>query len=97
VSAKHTPGPWKIDRQDDEVVMVDASSGPAICDVYGDHNGERDANARLIAAAPDLYSALVELLDASNIAELPLREESERLDRAEDAARAAIKKARGAL
>ena len=52
-------------------------------------------DAHLIAAAPDLYSALVEILDASNIAELPTREESERLDRAEEAARAAIKKARG--
>ena len=83
-----------------EMIMVSAHD--LAVDIPGqEHNNEWNQtishpNAHLIAAAPDLYSALVEILDASNIAELPTREESERLDRAEEAARAAIKKARGA-
>ena len=84
------PWHWTKDGRLVEAVGIDV--------VTGDGTGELDAyreDQNLIAAAPDLYSALVELLDAINIAELPLREESERLDRAEDAARAAIKKARG--
>jgi hypothetical protein len=63
---KHTPGPWKIDwytcrEGGKELWRVPRSIGP----IYTDHNhwagtyitgGE--ANARLIAAAPDLLDAL---------------------------------------
>jgi hypothetical protein len=91
MTTKHTSGPWRIGRQDDEVVIVDATSGPAICDVYGDHNGERDANARLIVAAPDLLEALEQLLRAIT----DVTTSMEDLGYAEDQAVAAIKKARG--
>lgn len=53
------------------------------------------ANARLIAAAPDLYAALVQLLDAS-LAETTLRESAGRRAFARDAARAALRKATSA-
>ena len=62
--SKHTPGPWTADRTHDDVVMVDAGSGSAICDVYGDYSGEREANAALIAAAPEMLAALRRLLKA---------------------------------
>lgn len=57
MTINHTPGPWVIGKQDHDVVMVDTTSGTAICDVYGDSD-DRPANARLIAAAPDLLEAL---------------------------------------
>ena len=57
MTINHTPGPWVIGKQDHDVVMVDTTSGTAICDVYVDSD-ERPANARLIAAAPDLVAAL---------------------------------------
>jgi hypothetical protein len=63
---KHTPGPWQIDKFIGEFVVSsgDTSSDPnarEICECYQD--GERQdktdlANARLIAAAPDLLTTL---------------------------------------
>lgn len=50
-----TPGPWSLDR---EAVTVTAANTGIICDIYGPACEWRDANARLIAAAPDLYEAL---------------------------------------
>ena len=85
---KHTPGPWFIGALESGQAAVDAASG----DVTG---WVSIPDAHLIAAAPDLYSALVEFLSASNVPEIMTREETLRLIRAEDAARAAIKKARG--
>lgn len=48
MTINHTPGPWVIGKQDHDVVMVDTTSGTAICDVYGDSD-DRPANANLIA------------------------------------------------
>ncbi len=57
---KHTPGPWRIDDDPDPItsyfVQVLASEG-RIAEVIlhsGERAGEGDANARLIAAAPNL-------------------------------------------
>ena len=95
-AGKHTPGPWRVEVCSNGVLSVQHPAGYVVDDIdCGSDDPCSVYDAHLIAAAPDLYSAIVELLDASNIAELPLREESERLVRAEDAARAAIKKARG--
>ena len=49
MSAQHTPGPWTTDG-----VLIKSPSG-LIAHVYPD-NG--DANARLIAAAPELLAVL---------------------------------------
>ena len=57
MSAKHTPGPWRLYGYDvgtaqDETLAV-------VCAMDGDTD---EANARLIAAAPDLARALADLL-----------------------------------
>lgn len=73
--AKHTPGPWVLidgDRFEDEKVITTQSrineSMCCICemdvDFDGPHGEEQEANASLIAAAPDLLEALQDMLDA---------------------------------
>ena len=56
--AQHTPGPWMVDgdlvRDPDEYVIAQAWAYYA-----PGREGQQDANARLIAAAPDLLAALV--------------------------------------
>lgn len=57
---KHTPGPWTVDDSvPDEAVYVMCPSG-TIANVgpCGTPDDEDKANARLIAAAPDLLEAL---------------------------------------
>ena len=61
-TTKHTPGPWStaiVVR--DFASVIDEKHGQYIADVYDrsddDGNGETEANARLIAAAPDLLEA----------------------------------------
>ena len=53
----HTPGPWakQITAGDHGYNIYDEGDGPTIAHVYG---GENEANARLIAAAPQLLEAL---------------------------------------
>lgn len=61
----HTPGPWDT-RDDDKritvgVGLVDGPNGYDVAEVYND-DCDRDeawANAHLIAAAPELYEALI--------------------------------------
>jgi hypothetical protein len=61
----HTLGPWKIQRQRFNRTVISAMSGAEIMSliasvhVVGTHEA-RDANARLIAAAPALLEALRE-------------------------------------
>lgn len=49
--SKHTPGPWGLVRHEDTWLV-----GPGI--VIDDTAEEDEANARLIAAAPELLAAL---------------------------------------
>jgi hypothetical protein len=59
--SEHTPGPWRYMQGTHSVYTVD---GKAIALAYGPRGiacGWRDANARLIAAAPDLLEALKRL------------------------------------
>lgn len=65
--AKHAPGPWRTSLTDDTVI-VDAS-GREVAAVGGDYNDPdtwpiMEANARLIAAGPDLKGALSLLREA---------------------------------
>ncbi len=61
-ATKWTPGPWIFDDESGEI------QGPANA-VIGDldfsssinNDDIRDANARLVAAAPELYSALLDI------------------------------------
>lgn len=70
VETQHTPGPWYVDESEDGIAMVRSLGEFAIAGVYADANGigddfaAQEANARLIAATPDLYSALHVALDA---------------------------------
>lgn len=71
----HTPGPWHVDYKGTighiKAIVNDVS--PTVCKYGTDSRGERhsavslshqdEANARLIAAAPELYSSLKELLE----------------------------------
>ena len=56
MTTKHTPGPWKHDAPRDYILAVD---GSLICKIAtGENPAEEDANARLIAAAPNLLAEL---------------------------------------
>jgi hypothetical protein len=69
---KHTPGPWRFGRGYRDKVEIDAPNGDGsiglrswknLATVYGDSfdegkNAQGRANARLIAAAPDMLEAL---------------------------------------
>lgn len=71
--SKHTPGPWMVDTNFRGEQFVQAGNtedgiqpfGSCSCCgeyIYGYNQEEREANARLIAAAPDLLEALKSLL-----------------------------------
>ena len=67
----HTPGPWHLDRgmPDDPYLDVCDVGGYAFVRVYEQHPRlgyawPLDANARLIAAAPDLLAALERIVGA---------------------------------
>jgi len=84
MKTKHTPGPWKYNGKTD----IYGASGATICELYRgyEHISECQANARLIAAAPDLFKACI-MMDAA--------ETERQVDKALDAVTAAIAKAKG--
>lgn len=104
-TAKHTPGPWAMDdRQagDCYAYVLPESGGilSKICrvDISGDSYGQSIADARLIAAAPDLLEALQALF--ANMLAQDLANEAKRPTEGEFiacmvAANAAIAKATG--
>jgi hypothetical protein len=50
----HTPGPWRFDKDN-----LNVYSNGLVAQTFGHlHNGEKAANAHLIAAAPELLEAL---------------------------------------
>jgi hypothetical protein len=54
---KHTPGPWYYGKYADRVTKTKNSDGSdSICHVY---TGNQAANARLIAAAPEMLELLM--------------------------------------
>ena len=63
---KHTPGPWIFTPDDSEAYCAGhvERSGDRylICQVYTQQNGDRKANARLIAAAPEMLVAMEKAL-----------------------------------
>ena len=68
----HTPGPWKTVLSASTRAVTTANEAPkqaTICRLFSEcvafEPGEFEANASLIAAAPDLLAALVEMLEAS--------------------------------
>ena len=96
---KHTPGPWQFDEVATtcgRAFRIGAGemlkAGKGCCIIYDDYHGnpenERKANARLIAAAPDL-------LDACDFALTILEGMGNGSGGAANACRAAIAKAEG--
>ena len=62
--ATHTAGPWSVDYEGPAHLSIGDKSGRvlAFCNLQGEDVVEDIANARLIAAAPDLLEALRGLL-----------------------------------
>lgn len=60
IFTKHTPGPWTAGKFQDTGLNNQISVHPAICTAYGAKE-EAEANARLIAAAPEMLAALQEV------------------------------------
>ena len=89
MNATHTPGPWSADLVCNKVRANDGEI--EICRTYSDVNiAEENANARLIAAAPELLEWLQWCLNEMDKHELPLSTKPHR-----NRARAAIEKATG--
>ncbi len=109
MSAKHTPGPWAI--RYDYVVQAQSFDGGRLVPVaqpYGVNCDGTDlfANARLIAAAPDLLEALRMWMDIhekpagfagkyGKALDAAIHAQQVKVDAAAAAARAAIAKATG--
>lgn len=98
---KHTPAPWKAGARSVSAPETEDRLG-LDCRLYGGNAGDNRANARLIAASPDLLAALRRLiaaLDAHATVHAADGDDVARMleyAQAEDAARAAIAKATGA-
>ncbi len=61
----HTPGPWEIDTQGDGIYGAQRTVHAArICTLT--HHSRMEANARLIAAAPEMLEALKVARDILN-------------------------------
>lgn len=106
MNTKHTPGPWKYSRCDDygdTRFYIAQQDGAPYTPNYSDvatviaetvsleYRSIQEANARLIAAAPELLEALKLMID-DDFPGLTLGEQSRRLTIAD----AAIAKATGA-
>lgn len=96
--ATHTPGPWRIENR----YFVESTTGPkhirgistvADCRPYAsDDHPEAEANARLIAAAPDLLVELQESLPLLHLLAAKMNTPAVVVARIESA-KAAIRKA----
>lgn len=98
----HTPGPWKVEGAKQEGLSVRADHYGVVCNIPGYGVGAREANARLIAAAPEILQALENLEVAMNTVNYVWDKQPEnmwkamqRVDADLKAARAAIAKAKG--
>ena len=72
-AAKHTEGPWKIKK--DRFSQSVWAGNERIAEMMGWGKDRRRANARLIAKAPDMFSAIQDIIssaqanDANSLAE----------------------------
>ena len=87
MTAKHTPGPWHLGKEGYYFQSVRDQNEHITADVnITRSDGEGGANARLIAAAPDLLAALESMIAKIDADKLPI---------SCSIARAAIAKAKG--
>lgn len=89
-TTKHTPGPWAVDYSGPaRIAIVDTSgSEVALCSKQNDDGDTDEANARLIAASPELFEACKVLLATGSF-----NKHGEHAEQAARFARAAIDKA----
>lgn len=95
--SKHTPGPWNIGTkngarvwsENGETLIADADASESL------RKEIKKANARLIAAAPELLKALTKLLDMHERCDAGFAPHVELRFAIRDMARAAIAKATG--
>lgn len=73
--AQHTPGPWKAVGENQDII-VPADAQPPYTDriagiyiYYSERKGEGEANARLIAAAPELLESLESIICITDLRE----------------------------
>ena len=68
MSAQHTPGPWEYvtgPSLKGRYHSVHAADEYMVCECWdGDDEGQQEADARLIAATPELLEALEDVLEA---------------------------------
>ena len=65
IKLKHTPGPWQYEITDEtpnrlDIIIQASVGGKDIGWNYTIPDGEGEANARLIAAAPEMLEALID-------------------------------------
>lgn len=93
MKTQHTPGPWKIKTKPCAPVWADSGDKfwriPVVGVIYGATLEQELANARLIAAAPELLEACVALLEVAG------DDWSDNYEAAKGLALAAIQKAKG--
>jgi hypothetical protein len=63
-NTKHTPGPWKVDRVDDDLCIVGQNNNP-VASCFGTSSVIQDTY--LIAAAPEMLSALELILNDNRL------------------------------
>lgn len=105
MDVQHTPGPWKLEHTSGGdgggcCVVVDGMpprNGIAYVQAQVDdpYNYARNANARLIAAAPELLAALLPMVQFAMIFHVDCPDRAAAVQAKIDAARAAIAKATG--
>lgn len=66
MKTKHTQGEWQSRSEDSDLYIYSPMHGaiatiPKV--IYGNNSEEHKANAKLIAAAPDLLEALIEMVE----------------------------------
>ncbi len=64
--SEHTPGPWKINEASKIEIIAEGEPMVIARTPNKLYQKESEANARLIAAAPDLLDALTELLNGDH-------------------------------
>jgi hypothetical protein len=73
MKSQHTPGPWRVERQTPSPTtgewMISGAKPGYLAEVRDCGSGDVKANAKLIAAAPDLLAAIEAMRVAGGSAE----------------------------
>lgn len=95
--SKFTPGPWHKQQLTKSWGIYDqqGTSVARVADAYGVASERRQADARLIAAAPEMYEALRQIVMLDDDAHPGLATWHEARAKAHEAARAVLAKVEG--